>query len=82
MAAYRSTLLGIVGGRDFLISPDEWDCLGLRLQQAGVRHELIDYPEAEHGFLCEDRPESHDVDASGDAWKRLLDALVPLRPAS
>ncbi|WP_392893078.1 dienelactone hydrolase family protein [Streptomyces sp. LN699] len=42
----------------------------------------MDHPEAEHGFLCEDRPDSLDVDASGDAWKRMLDALAPLRPAS
>lgn len=47
-----------------------------------MRHELINHPEAEHGFLCEDRPDSLDVDASGDAWKRMLDALAPLRPAS
>lgn len=29
MAAYGTTLLGIVGSRDFLISPDEWHRLGL-----------------------------------------------------
>ncbi|MFD8983847.1 dienelactone hydrolase family protein [Streptomyces sp. NPDC059564] len=78
IAEHNTTLLGIVGGQDFLISADEWQRLGRRLQRAGVRHELIAYPQAEHGFLCEDRPESYDVNASDDAWKQMLKALAQL----
>ncbi|GHE16092.1 carboxymethylenebutenolidase [Streptomyces alanosinicus] len=78
MAAHGTTLLGLVGGQDFLISKDEWQRLGQRLEQAGMRHELIDYPAAQHGFLCEDRPESYDADAAEDAWKRILKALTQL----
>ncbi|MFE3185990.1 dienelactone hydrolase family protein [Streptomyces violascens] len=78
LAEHNTMLLGLVGGRDFLISADEWQRLGRRLRQAGVRHELIDYPEAEHGFLCEDRPGSYDANASDDAWKRMLEALAQL----
>ncbi|MBD0741486.1 hypothetical protein BG418_08295 [Streptomyces sp. CBMA152] len=78
MAAHGTTLLGLVGGQDFLISMDEWQRLGQRLEQAGVRHELIAYPAAQHGFLCEDRPESYDADAAEDAWKHILKALTQL----
>ncbi|MEU4116401.1 dienelactone hydrolase family protein [Kitasatospora sp. NPDC028055] len=78
VAAHGTMLLGLVGGQDFLISMVEWQRMGQRLEQAGVRHELIDYPDAQHGFLCEDRPESYDADASGDAWKRILKALAQL----
>lgn len=35
IAGHGTTLIGIVGGRDFLISADEWQRLGRRLQQAG-----------------------------------------------
>jgi carboxymethylenebutenolidase len=78
MAAHGATLLAFVGGQDFLISTDEWQRLGQRLEQAGVRHQLIDYPAAQHGFLCEDRPESYDAYASDDAWKRILNALAEM----
>ena len=78
LAAHGTTLLGLVGGKDFLISADEWQRMGQRLQQAGVRHELIAYPHAQHGFLCEDRPESYDADAADDAWNRILNALAQL----
>ncbi|MEU6265120.1 dienelactone hydrolase family protein [Saccharopolyspora shandongensis] len=64
------------GGRDSLISADEWQRLGQRLREAGVRHELIDYPHAEHGFLCEDRPGSYDPNAAKAAWKQILKALA------
>lgn len=78
LAAHGAALLGVVGGQDFLISADEWQRLGQRLDGAGVRHELIDYPAAQHGFLCEDRPESHDAAAADDAWPRILAALAAI----
>lgn len=78
LAGHDTMVLGLVGGQDFLISADEWQRLGQRLEQAGVRHELIDYPHAGHGFLCEDRPDSYDANASEDAWERILKALAQL----
>ncbi|MER6145536.1 dienelactone hydrolase family protein [Streptomyces sparsogenes] len=78
LAGHDTMVLGLVGGQDFLISADEWQRLGRRLAQAGVRHELLDYPHAEHGFLCEDRPDSYDPNASADAWERILKALAQL----
>ena len=68
-------VLGFVGGQDFLVSADEWRSIDERLDAAGVKHELVTYPEAAHGFACEDRPETYDADATTDAWQRTLNAL-------
>ncbi|MFI6041809.1 dienelactone hydrolase family protein [Nocardia sp. NPDC051321] len=78
LAEHDTLLVGLVGGQDFLITADEWQRLGQRLQQGGVRHELTVYPQAEHGFLCEDRPASYDASASDDAWQRILEVLAQL----
>lgn len=76
IAGHGTALLVLVGGQDFLISADERRRMGQRLDAAGVRHELVDYPRAAHGFLCEDRPAGYDADAAGDAWDRILKALA------
>ena len=73
--AIRGFVLGFVGGRDPIVPADEWQAIGERLTEAGVKHELITYPEAAHGFACPDRPETYDADATADAWRRTLDAL-------
>jgi len=73
--AISASVLGFVGGRDFLISADEWQAIDERLGDAGVKHELITYTEAAHGFACADRPGTYDEAASTDAWRRTLDAL-------
>lgn len=73
MAQRDVRLLGIVGGQDHLISAMEWEQLKEALIDAGVRHELIVYPEAKHGFFCDLRRETFDQTASDDAWWRLLD---------
>jgi carboxymethylenebutenolidase len=68
-------VLGFVGGRDFLISGDEWRAVDERLTAAGVPHELVTYPDAAHGFANEDRPETYDPSSADDAWRRTLAAL-------
>lgn len=68
-------LLGFVGGRDFLISVDEWRAIDERLSAAGVQHELITYPDAAHGFANDERPDTYDAVSADDAWQRTLAAL-------
>lgn len=68
-------VLGFVGGQDFLIPGDEWQAIDERLSVAGVKHELVTYPGAAHGFACPDRPDTYDEDATTDAWRRTFDAL-------
>lgn len=68
-------VLGFVGGRDFLISAEEWRAVDERLLAAGVEHELITYPDAAHGFANDERPDTYDAVSTDDAWRRTLAAL-------
>ena len=49
----------------------------LRLRAAAanapVPTEVFRYPEAGHGFHCNDRPEHFSPEAAADAWQRTLD---------
>jgi carboxymethylenebutenolidase len=68
-------VLGFVGGRDFLISEDEWRAIDERLTAAGVPHELLSYPDAAHGFANDERADTYDAVSADDAWRRTLTAL-------
>lgn len=58
-----------------MISQTEWAEIEQRLTAAGVVHQLITYRGRPHGFLCPDRPDTYDAEATDDLWVRLLDAL-------
>ena len=60
------------GGRDTFIASDQVDAIRAALGEAGIRHEVVCYEEAEHGFHCDQR-ESFDALASRDAWTRTLE---------
>jgi carboxymethylenebutenolidase len=59
------------GGQDAMIPSDQVDAIRRALADAGVRHEVIVYDDADHGFHCDQR-ESYDANASADAWGRTL----------
>ena len=77
LAANGCFFLGIAaGGRDRLITTEQWLRLDALLGVAGVEHELIRYAGARHGFLCAERSATFDAEASADMWRRLLGALA------
>ncbi|MFJ5230999.1 dienelactone hydrolase family protein [Kitasatospora sp. NPDC088391] len=78
LAAYDPSVLGLVGAADHVVPPEQWARIGERLAGAGVRHELVTYPEVPHGFLCADRPGTFRAAESADAWSRILSALGEL----
>ena len=63
--------LALMGGADQGIGPDQVQELRDALQQSGVEHEVIVYPGAPHSFF--DRSFKEHAEASGDAWRRVLD---------
>ena len=71
MAKRGGYFLGLVGGNDHLISAAEWEQFGQALTAAGVRHDLVSYPSAKHGFFCDER-DGFDHQASADAWRRVV----------
>jgi carboxymethylenebutenolidase len=42
------------------------------VKSAPVPTEIVRYPDADHGFNCNDRPAVFNPDAAADAWKRTL----------
>ena len=59
------------GESDPNIPPVEVAVLRERLQALGKPHEIVTYPNAGHGFFCEDR-DSYNVTAAESAWTKSL----------
>ncbi|KKK06398.1 dienelactone hydrolase family protein [Micromonospora sp. HK10] len=73
-------LLGLFGGDDPAIPAEEVEEFGAALQRAGVRHELVTYPNAPHSFF--DRSSADHAPACADAWHQVLDFLDRLPPSA
>jgi len=63
-------VLGLFGGADQAIPPDQIADFEAALSRAGVTHELVTYPDAPHSFF--DRKATDHAAASADAWHRVL----------
>ncbi len=69
-AAITGRVLFLVGENDHIVPPDDRRAIADALGGADVRHELVEYPNAPHGFLCDRRP-TYDLTAAEDAWRRI-----------
>ncbi|MDQ2754286.1 MAG: dienelactone hydrolase family protein [Actinomycetota bacterium] len=67
-----SPWFGAYGDRDQGIPVDEVEELRKAAATAGVPTEIMRYPDADHGFHCDDRPSVFNADAAADAWSRAL----------
>jgi carboxymethylenebutenolidase len=63
--------LGLFGDRDQSIPVEDVERLRAALPAASVPTEIVRYPEAGHGFHCDQR-DSYDETAAKDAWNRTL----------
>ena len=66
----RYPALGLFGGADQGIPAEQVATFDQRLDDAGVEHQVITYPNAQHSFF--DRRFAEYADASADAWARVL----------
>lgn len=57
------------GGKDPLIPMEHVDQIKAELTQKKINFSLDLYPEATHGFFCDERP-SYDKAAAQDAWEK------------
>jgi carboxymethylenebutenolidase len=71
-ASLQTPWLGLFGDRDGSIPVDDVEALRGALDRAPVDHDVVRYPESEHGFFCDLRPSYH-AEAAADAWPRTLD---------
>jgi carboxymethylenebutenolidase len=74
----RYPFLGLYGGADTGIPPEQLEALDKNLDQAGVEHEIKIYPGATHSFF--DRRATEFADASADAWQRMLNFIKSHSP--
>jgi len=59
------------GGKDALIPRDQVETIRKALLDSGVRHEIVVYEDADHGFNCDQRATWNEA-AAKDAWKRTI----------
>ncbi|MEE2678396.1 MAG: dienelactone hydrolase family protein [Myxococcota bacterium] len=71
----RGRILCLFGDRDGFIPLDEVDAIRAALEQAGTDHEVVVYPDCDHGFFCDQR-ESYVESAATDAWERVKDLFA------
>jgi len=57
------------GGKDALIPGDQVEAIKASLAEAGTKHEVQVYEEADHGFHCDQRETYHEASAQ-DAWEK------------
>ena len=75
LAALGTRVLFLVGDGDHLFTGGQRDEIAAALRDAGVRHELVVYPDTPHGFFCHER-DTYRPDAADDAWRRLTALLA------
>lgn len=74
-SAITARVLVLVGDDDHAIPPEHRRAIANALRVAGVRHEIVEYRGASHGFLC-DRRDTFDPTAAQDAWRRIEELLM------
>jgi carboxymethylenebutenolidase len=71
-AGLRAPWLGLFGDLDQGIPVDQVEQLRIVAASSGQPTEVVRYPDAGHGFHCDQRPSYHQSSAV-DAWQRTLD---------
>jgi len=69
--AIRCPWLGLFGAQDHTIPPEDIEALRSAVAESPAKTELVCYPEAGHGFNCDERA-SFVPSAAADAWQRTL----------
>ncbi len=65
-------ILCLFGADDGHIPREQVERIRADLARHGVRHEVVVYPNAGHGFFCNERAD-YDERAASDAWRRVTD---------
>ncbi len=69
----RAPVLGIYAQKDHSVTPAVVKDLEKRMKELGKSFEAHIYPNAEHAFFNDERPEVYNKIAAEDAWKRTID---------
>jgi carboxymethylenebutenolidase len=69
----KTPWLGLYGDLDKGISISDVEALREATATLAVATEVVRYPDADHGFNCNDRPAVFNRVAADDAWKRTIE---------
>jgi len=75
---FGSPVLGLFGGADTVITPEQITAFDAALSAASVDHRLVTYPGAPHSFF--DRKAAEFAEASAGAWSEVV-AFITARTA-
>lgn len=64
-------VIGFFGGQDYAIPNEQVERIDRALSEANIEHEIYFYPDAGHGFNCNERSDFHPR-AAQDAWCKTL----------
>lgn len=73
--AITGRLLFLVGDADHVVPPADVATVAGALHDAGVRHEIVAYPDTPHAFLLPGPPTFRAAPAA-DAWRRILELVT------
>jgi len=65
-------VLGLFAEKDGFVTPQVAKDTDAAIKKAGKRSEINIYPNVDHGFFNDERPDVHDKAAADDAWRRTL----------
>lgn len=71
----NSPVLGLYAEKDGFVTPAVVHELEQKLEALGKSKEFHIYPNTDHAFFNDSRPEVYDAEASADAWRRTLEFL-------
>jgi carboxymethylenebutenolidase len=71
----RAPVLGLYAGRDKSVPPEAVRALEEKMREHGKSIETHTYPDADHAFFNDTRPEVYDAEAAADAWRRTIEFL-------
>jgi carboxymethylenebutenolidase len=71
LGAIKCPVLGLFGDQDVSIPVGTVQQFDLLLDQIGVEHEIIVYPNSGHAFFRDSDPKVYKPEASRDAWERV-----------
>lgn len=71
-AELKCPLLGLYGGKDESIQPEDVNAAAAKAQAAGQTVMIAYYPDAPHGFAADYRP-SYRAEDAASGWRRALD---------
>ena len=71
----HAPVLGLYAEKDGFVTPDSVRQLESKLKELGKPIEAIIYPNTDHAFFNDARPEVYDAEAADDAWRRTVEFL-------